>query len=78
MTNENSTLLIQFNELQATANVSAANAESTVGAIPDEIEKLRHRLVGSDFRDSVDLKVMIVGELVYLAYKDLITRKRFL
>ncbi len=70
--------LVRFTELTATTNSVAVKAETTVGAIPQEIEQLRHRLVSGNFRDPVEVQTAIVGELVYLTYKDLITRKRFL
>ena len=70
--------LIRFAELTSTANSVPVKAEVSVGAIPHQIEQLRHRLVSGDFRDPVEVQTAIVGELVYLTYKDLITRKRFL
>lgn len=70
--------LVRFVELAATANGPAAVAQTTVGAAPAQIEQLRHRLVSGEFRDPVEVQTAIVGELVYLTYKDLMTRKRYL
>lgn len=70
--------LVRFTELKVSPNTAPVKVEATIGAIPQEIERLRYRLISGDFHDSVDVKAMIVGELVYLTYKELITRKRLL
>jgi hypothetical protein len=75
---EQTETLVRFTELKAAADSIPAKTETTVGAIPPQIEQLRHRLVSGEFRDPIEMQTAIVGELVYLTYKDLITRKRFL
>lgn len=74
--------LIRFRDLShANSKSSATDPNPSVQPtpwIPEEIEKLRHRLISGEFRDPVEVTNMIVGELVYLTYKDLLTTKRTL
>ena len=70
--------LVRFSELTPPANGDPAKPEVTTGAVPDQIERLHHRLASGEFRDSVEVTIAIVGELVYQTYKDLITRRRYL
>jgi hypothetical protein len=44
---------------------------------PEVIEQLRHRLINDPYRDAVEVKVAVVGELVYQCYKQL-AKKRYL
>ena len=60
---------------EATAKNNATKEGDTLA--PEVIENLRHRLVTDPCRDSVEVKVAIVGELVYQVYKQL-SRKRYL
>ena len=70
--------LVRFSELSGSQNAAATRADTAPPPIPADIELLRRRLVSGEFRDPVEVTVAIVGELVYLTYKDLITRKRLL
>ena len=64
---------------EATAQATGKNNATTQGdsIAPEVIENLRHRLVIDPCRDSVEVKVAIVGELVYQCYKQL-AKKRYL
>jgi hypothetical protein len=47
--------------------------EDTVA--PEVIEQLRHRLINDPYRDAVEVKVAVVGELVYQCYRQLAKRR---
>jgi len=68
--------LVRFSELSGSPNAATTRIDAAPPPIPADIEMLRRRLVSGEFRDPVEVTVAIVGELVYLTYKDLVTRRR--
>jgi hypothetical protein len=69
--------LMKFTAAQpkATEQNNAHPQQDPVG--PEVVEQLRHRLIKDAYCDSVEVKVAIVGELVYQCYKQL-AKKRYL
>jgi hypothetical protein len=67
--------LIQFDDLRAQANTQPAPSTTPDAGFQPLIERLRHRLVSGNCADSVDVRVAIVGELVYCCYRELMTRR---
>lgn len=65
--------LIQLNDLKARANATPAPIREV--ATPPVIEQLRQRLLSGNYADSIDVKLAIVGELVYHTYKELMKRR---
>jgi hypothetical protein len=68
--------LIHFDDLKAHANASSPEATSS-NTFPSAqvIEQLRNRLISPDHRDPVEIKVAILGEIVYFAYRALMKRR---
>lgn len=70
--------LIRFDDLKPAAN---GTPESTAGSenFPSAaiIEQLRNRLIGPDYRDPIEIKSAILGDLVYFCYRE-ITKRRVL
>lgn len=50
-----------------------AQTENEVG--PEAVEKLRYRLLNNEYCDSHEVRLAILGELVYQCYKQLQKRK---
>ena len=61
-------------EASKTEQKTPASKEDTVG--PDVVEQLRHRLHANP-SDSLEVKSVIVGELMYQCYRQLL-KKRYL
>jgi hypothetical protein len=61
----------------ATTQPAGKNKPPTEGesVAPEQIEKLRNRLINNPGSDSVEMRVVIVGELVYQCYKQLAKRR---
>ena len=38
---------------------------------PEIVEKLRHRLISNEYCDSAEVRLAVIGELVYQCYKQL-------
>ncbi len=66
--------IMKFAEATAQATGKSATTEGDTIA-PQVIENLRHRLVTDPCGDSVEVKVAIVGELIYQCYKQLAKRR---
>jgi hypothetical protein len=62
---------------EATAQAATNNSASAESVAPEMIEQLRHRLVHNPVADSLDVRVAVLGELVYQCYKQL-ARRRYL
>jgi hypothetical protein len=64
---------------EATTQATGKNDATTEGesVAPEVVEQLRHRLIHNPGSDSVEMRVVIVGELVYQCYKQL-AKKRYL
>jgi hypothetical protein len=60
---------------QATGKNSATTEVESSG--PEIVEQLRHRLIHNPCADSAEVRLAIVGELMYQIYKQL-AKKRYL
>jgi hypothetical protein len=67
--------LIQFDDLRAQANTKPTSSTPPDVGLSPLIEQLRHRLVSGNCADSVDVRIAIVGELVYSCYMELMKRR---
>jgi hypothetical protein len=68
--------LIHFEDLKADASTKPASSAATSDAgFQPLIEQLRRRLVNGNCADSMDVRIAIVGELVYCCYRELMTRR---
>lgn len=68
--------LIRFDDLKVGSNtVHADTAKAETFPSAQVIEQLRQRLISQDSRDSVEIKIAIVGELIYFAYRELMLRR---
>lgn len=68
--------LIRFDDMKVSANTDQPDSAQTE-TFPSAhvIEQLRRRLISQDSRDSVEIKIAIVGELIYFAYRELMLRR---
>ena len=64
---------------EATAQATGRNHGTTEGesAGPEIVEQLRHRLIHNPCADSAEVRVAILGELIYQCYRQL-AKKRHL
>ena len=67
--------LIQLKELQAQRDAPASMLASQKLPTSPVIEQLRHRLISGSCADSVEVKLAIVGELLYHCYQELMKRR---
>lgn len=67
--------LVQLKELKGQSNTAPTAPQTKEIAVPPMIAQLRNRLVSGASADSLDVKVAIVGELVWLCYQDLMKRR---
>lgn len=68
--------LVRFDELRDHANSGQPDALASE-SFPSEqvIHQLRQRLISPDFRDPVEVKVAILGEIVCACYYQLMRRR---
>ena len=64
---------------EATVQATGKNNATTQGESggPEIVEQLRHRLIHNPCADSAEVRVAILGELIYQCYRQL-TKKRYL
>ena len=64
---------------EATAQAAGKNNATTEGESggPEVVEQLRHRLIHNPCADSAEVRVAILGELIYQCYRQL-AKKRHL
>jgi hypothetical protein len=69
--------LIRFDGLKASANADRPDTANTE-TFPSEqvISQLRHRLISPDFRDSVEIKIAILAEIVLACYQQLKAKRQ--
>lgn len=68
--------LIRFNELKADANIGPISPRQDESIpVSSVIEHIRQRLTSRDYGDSVEVKVALLGELVYQCYRETIKRR---
>jgi hypothetical protein len=67
--------LVRFSDFKAQGNTTPKPSQSPDVGLPPVIEQLRHRLVSGNCADSVDVRIAIVGELVYCCYLELLNRR---
>ena len=69
------TPLVHLQELKGQADTKRASDQTNEVAVPPGIIQLRHRLVNGACADSLDVKIAIVGELVWLCYLESMKRR---
>lgn len=67
--------LIRFDHLKGGANKQPETAPTETFPSAEVIEQLRHRLISPDYHDPVEIKVAILGEIVYFTYRELMLRR---
>jgi hypothetical protein len=67
--------LVRFGDLKERGNTTPKPLQVPDVGLPPVIEQLRQRLLRGNCADSVDVRLAIVGELVYCCYRELMTRR---
>ncbi|MDE2450668.1 MAG: hypothetical protein KGO22_16960 [Gammaproteobacteria bacterium] len=65
--------LIRFDDLKVSANRDTSQEDTFPSA--QVIEQLRHRLISPDYHDPVEIKIAVLGEMVYFCYRELAKRR---
>ena len=68
--------LIRFDDLKVGPNTDRADiAQPETFPSAQVIEQLRHRLIDPNYHDPVEIKIAILGEIVYFTYRELLKRR---
>lgn len=68
--------LIRFDDPKVDSNTARSDTpQPETFPSAQVIEQLRHRLISPDFHDPVEIKIAILGEIVYFTYRELLKRR---